>query len=64
MYKVILILPKFFMKYERMGGGGQIDPPPPPPQKKQNKKTALKKPSLIRVKVTKDLKKLFLYFSF
>ena len=28
------MLPKFFMKYERMGGGGQIDPPP----KKNNKK--------------------------
>ena len=40
MYKVILILYKFFLKYE----GGSIWPPPP------TRKTTLKKPSLIRVK--------------
>ena len=36
----MLILDKFFLKYEG-GRGGQIDPP---------EKTTLKKPSLIRVK--------------
>ena len=42
MYKVILILDKFFLKYE---GGDQIDPPPHP-----SEKTTPKKPSLIMVK--------------
>ena len=28
MYKAILILDKFFLKYEGMGGGCQIDPQP------------------------------------
>ena len=40
-YKVILILDKLFLKYERRD---QIDPPP--------EQTTLKKPSLIRVKQT------------
>ena len=43
MYKVILILDMFFLKYE----GGQIDPPPFPPRKG---KTTIEKSSLIRVK--------------
>ena len=40
MYKAILILDKFFLKYEGERGG-QNDPPG---------KTTLKKPSVIRVK--------------
>ena len=44
MYKVLLILDKFFLKYE--GGWSQIDPTPPLPPKKNT----LKKASLIRVK--------------
>ena len=40
MYKVILILDKFFLKYE---GGVKLTPPSP-------EKTTLKKPSFIRVK--------------
>ena len=39
MYKVILKLDNFFLKYE---GGGQLDPPPG--------KTTFKKPSFIKVK--------------
>ena len=39
MYKVILILDKFFWKYEGGGGGAQIDPPPK--QKLPSKNQAL-----------------------
>ena len=42
MYKVILILDKFFVKYE---AAIKLTPPPPP------EKTTLKKPSFIRVNV-------------
>ena len=42
MYKVILVLDKFLLKYE--GGGSQIDP---------LEKTTLKEPSLITVKEDK-----------
>ena len=47
MYKVMLKLYKFFLKYEGVGAGrgeGQIDPLSTPPEK-----TTFKKPSLIRV---------------
>ena len=50
MYKVILILDQFFLKYEV---GGQIDntPPPSPPSEKTN----LKNPSLIKVKASPNI---------
>ena len=52
-FQHILILHKFFLKYEGgRGGGGQIDHPP--------EKITLKKPSFI--KVNKSEKKLPLYF--
>ena len=44
LYKVILTLDKFFLKYER---DVKLSPPP--------EKTTLKKPSLIRVKLLNQL---------
>ena len=43
MYKVILILDKFFFKYEG-GGGGKLTPPPP------QKKLPSKSPALLGLK--------------